>query len=143
MPPPLREPLLTETEREVNAVRGATERAVSFARQSHTSCHAPSVPSADPRLCAIVTQLAEAATLGGAILGALHTQRQALEGAARRQREVAEELDQSSTVMQRMTRRVFQRRALWFGALALLVVAIVLVWWLRWGSADDDGGDDG
>ena len=87
-------------------------------------------------------QLAESATLGGAILTALHGQRRALEGVAQRQADVADELHESSNVMQRLTRRVFVRRATYIGVACLLVAAIVVAWWLKakLGARHEPGG---
>merc|ERR1719198_1080177 len=76
-------------------------------------------------------QLAESAALGGAILGALHVQRRALEGATQRHEGVLDELEESATVMQRMMRRVLRRRAFYMSIAGLLVVAIVVAWWLK------------
>ena len=90
-------------------------------------------------------QLAESATLGGAILTALHGQRRLLDGVARRQADVAEELDESSGVMQRMNRRVFVRRAIYFGVVCLFLAAIVVAWWLKayFSGAHGDAGGRG
>ena len=76
-------------------------------------------------------QLAETATLGGAILGALHRERGLIEGAVGRHEAVSAELDESSAVMRRMMRRAAVRRAVYLGIVGLLLAAIILVWWLK------------
>ena len=76
-------------------------------------------------------QLAETATLGGAILGALHRERKVIEGAVGRHEAVNAELDSSSSVMRRMMRRAAWRRAMYLGIVGLLLAAIILVWWLK------------
>ena len=78
-------------------------------------------------------QLAESVTVGTAILSALNGQRRLLERAVGRHAAVIGELDDTTTAMQRMNRRLNRRRLFWLGVAATLLAAIIFVWWLRWG----------
>ena len=80
-------------------------------------------------------ELAQTATLGGAILSALNVQRRVIEGAVRRHDAVAEELGDSENTMRRMNKKLLMRRLWYFSIIALLIAAIVFVWWLK-----SDGG---
>ena len=84
---------------------------------------------ADLALCRC-PQIAETATLGDAILGALYNQRQRLVGAVEHRKQLNAELEESGNLMQRMMRRITFKHARWYGIIGLLVVAIVVTsWW--------------
>ena len=88
---------------------------------------------------ALAQQLAESARIGTAVLGVLHSQRRSLEGAVDRQAQAANELEQTSNIMQRMWQMVKRKRLLYYSIAALLFGAIVLVLWLKlavWNSHD-------
>eukprot|EP00322_Chrysochromulina_rotalis_P009009 CAMPEP_0115851220 /NCGR_PEP_ID=MMETSP0287-20121206/12369_1 /TAXON_ID=412157 /ORGANISM="Chrysochromulina rotalis, Strain UIO044" /LENGTH=92 /DNA_ID=CAMNT_0003305245 /DNA_START=72 /DNA_END=347 /DNA_ORIENTATION=- len=73
--------------------------------------------------------IAETAGLGDAILGALYHQRRRLDTAVNHRRELNSELDNSSTLMQRMSRRLSFRHMLWYAIVVVLVVAIITAIW--------------
>mmetsp|Transcript_48186 Transcript_48186/g.125974 ORF Transcript_48186/g.125974 Transcript_48186/m.125974 type:complete len:139 (-) Transcript_48186:319-735(-) len=90
-------------------------------------------------------QIAETAGLGDAILGALYHQRRRLDTAVNHRRELNSELDNSSTLMQRMSRRLSFRHMLWYAIVVVLVVAIITaIWWrATHGNSDSDKHDSG
>ena len=80
----------------------------------------------------VVWQLAESVTLGTAIISALNGQRR-LPSVPWADAAVADVMDDSSAAMVRMNRRVTRTNLFWAGIAVALVVAIVLVSWLKWG----------
>ena len=77
-----------------------------------------------------VSQIAETASLGDAILGALYNQRRRLQTAVDHRRQLNSDLDVSANLMQRMSRRLSFRHALWYTIIALLIAAIIVtIWW--------------
>jgi hypothetical protein len=89
----------------------------------------PSLEFTTALSCAL--QLADTTSLGDAILGALHGQRRRLEGASYRQQELNEDLSASSTLVERMMRRLKLRHLCWYGIVVLLIVAIVYTLWVQ------------
>ena len=83
------------------------------------------------------TQIAETASLGDAILGALYNQRRRLEGAVDHRNQLNAELQDSGSLMQRMSRRLSVRHFLWYSTIALLIAAIIVtIWWKVASGAD-------
>ena len=62
-------------------------------------------------------------------------QRRVIEGAVRRHDAVAEELGDSENAMRRMNKKILTRRLWYFSIIAMLIAAIIFVWWLK-----SDGG---
>ena len=94
---------------------------------------------ATSELCAscCVAQLAETASLGDAILGALQGQRRRLEGAAEQRKQLNADLNASSNAMQRILDRIMRRRVVWIGIAVVLIVAILATIWFQLANANE------
>ena len=84
-------------------------------------------------------QIAETASLGDAILGALHHQRRRLDSALQNREHLNENLAHSSSLTQRMTQRLKWKHFSWLSLILLLVVAIVTAIWWKMSTTSNDG----
>lgn len=78
-----------------------------------------------------VAQLAETASLGDAILGALQGQRRRLEHAAFSHDWADDDLHRSANLTHGMMQRILRRRAVYVGVALLLIVAIFFTIWFK------------
>jgi hypothetical protein len=87
----------------------------------------------EPLLSSTERVIAQTQSLGSAILDSLHSQRQSLETSRSHQVAAVADLDASASAMRRARQRVLLKRAACIGVALLLLAAIIVTWWYKWG----------